>query len=94
MSEGVAVPVARRMVRSSRATLDAVSPANFPPEMSRLSVSLLEVAEVLGLGGLVILGLTGRSGRLHLMAALLGAAVVVISLVGAQWRDPSPPRLD
>ena len=36
---------------------------------------------VLGLGVLVIFGLTGRSGRLSRLAALLGALIVVGMLV-------------
>jgi len=44
------------------------------------------------LGGLVIFGLTGRSGRLTRMAALLGAAVVVVSFVAvARLVDGSGP---
>lgn len=44
------------------------------------------------LGGLVIFGLTGRSGRLTRMAALLGAAVVIVSFVAvARLVDGSGP---
>jgi hypothetical protein len=44
------------------------------------------------LGGLVIFGLTGRSGRLTRLAALVGAAVVIVSFVAvARLVDGSGP---